>query len=449
MSVFMIGLDATVVNVAIPAIQDSLHASLNDMVWVNSAYALCYAVPLILAGRLGDRYGPKKVFLIGVAGFTCASLACAVGPGAEALIAARAVQGLAAALIAPQAMTLIVHMFPAEQRGRPLGLCGAVGGASMAAGPLVGGLISDALGWRGIFLINVPVGVVGWIAAVRLVPDWQPARRHRLDIPGILLSGVGLFAVVFAVQSGEHYDWGTVTGPLTIGWILALGLVAMAGFVFWQYRNPREPLLPLRLFRSRGFSAASGAGAALGCAMSGLFLPLMIYLQNTLHHSALVAGAVTVPMFVLSSFAARHAGRRADSAGPRLPVATGFGVLVAGVGSLTLLLRPGLSLWCLMPSLLLSGIGLGLVSTPLARTAMSGLEPGMAGVASGVFNTTRQVGGAFGSAASGVLLQASLGATTTDATRAALVLPVAMLLLGLLCCTIMSEPGGAAAGSPT
>lgn len=154
-------------------------------------------------------------------------------------------------------------------------------------------------------------------------------------------------------------------------------------------------------------------------------------------------------MFVLSSVAARHAGRRADSAGPRLLAGTGFGILVAGVGSLTWLLRPGLSLWCLMPSLLLSGIGLGFVSTPLARTAMSAVEPGTAGVASGVFNTTRQVGGAFGSAATGVLLQASLGTTTTDATRAALVVPVAMLLLGLLCCAIGSERGGAAAGSPT
>ncbi|MFG2196031.1 MFS transporter [Streptomyces sp. NPDC048639] len=441
-SFFMIGLDATVVNVAIPRIQDTLHATVNDMVWVNSAYALCYAVPLILAGRLGDRVGPKRVFLTGLAGFTFASLACAVATGPGALIAARAVQGLSAALIAPQTMALIVHMFPAERRGRPLGVWGAVGGASMAAGPLAGGLIVATLDWRGIFLINVPVGVAGWIAAARLVPDWRPARRHRLDPWGTVLSGAGLFAVVFAVQSGELHHWGTVAGPLTIGRIIAFGLVCLGAFVLWQHRNPREPLLPLRLFRNRGFSAASAAGGAMGCAMGGLFLPLMIYLQNTLHHTPLQAGAATVPMFVLSSVAARRAGGWSDTADPRLLAAAGFALLVAGTGSLVVLLRPGMSLWALMPSLVVSGVGIGLVSAPLARIATSTLDPGLVGVASGVFSTTRQLGGALGSAATGALLQAALGATTTTATRAALLFPVVMLLIGLACCAPVATAAG-------
>ncbi|MEU6084697.1 MFS transporter [Streptomyces sp. NPDC047108] len=449
MSFFMIGLDATIVNVAIPRIQHALHATVNDMVWVNSAYALCYAVPLIAAGRLGDRVGPKRVLLAGLGGFTLASLTCAVAPGPGVLIAARAVQGLSAALIAPQTMALIVHMFPADRRGRPLGVWGAVGGASMAAGPLAGGLIVATLGWRGIFLVNVPVGAAGWLAAARLVPDRRPLTHHQLDLWDTVLSGAGLFAVVFAVQSGGLYHWGTVAGPLTVGWIIALGLGCLGVFVLRQHRNPGEPLMPLRLFRNRDFSAASAAGGAMGCAMGGLFLPLMIYVQGTLRHPPLEAGTVTVPMFVLSAVAARGAGRWSDRADPRLPAAAGFALLVAGTGSLVMLLRPGTSLWALLPSLLIAGAGIGLVSAPLARIATSTLEPGLVGVASGVFSTARQIGGAFGGAATGAVLQAAVGANTTSATRAALLFPVAMLLIGLACCALVTgqdRTGGRATG---
>ncbi|NEC17812.1 MFS transporter, partial [Streptomyces parvus] len=168
-SFFMICLDATIVNVAVPGIRASLGASLNEAVWVNSAYALCYAVPLIVSGRLGDRYGPKRILLTGLTGFTAASLACALAPGTSVLIAARAVQGLAAALIAPQTMSMIVHMFPADRRGRALGVWGAVGGAAMAAGPVIGGLLISWAGWRGVFLVNIPVAITGWITTARLL----------------------------------------------------------------------------------------------------------------------------------------------------------------------------------------------------------------------------------------------------------------------------------------
>ncbi|MCX4781624.1 DHA2 family efflux MFS transporter permease subunit [Streptomyces sp. NBC_01264] len=433
-SFFMICLDATVVNVALPDLRGSLGASLNDAVWVNSAYALCYAVPLILAGRLGDRYGPKRLFLAGLAGFTLASLACALAPDAPTLIATRAVQGLAAALIAPQIMSLIVHLFPAERRGRALGVFGAVGGAAMAAGPVIGGLLVAWTGWRGIFLINLPIGIAGWIAAYRLLPDWRPSKDHRLDLWGIALSGLGLTALVFGVQSGEAYHWGTVAGPVTTPSVLAFGAVCLTVFVWWQHRNTREPLLPLHLFRNRAFSAAATAGGAMGAAMIGMFLPLMIYLQSDLDYSPLAAGAVTVPMFALSSLCARLAGKRSDTTSPQLLAALGFVLLIAGVGSLTWLLHPGIGPWTLMPPLLVTGIGIGLVSAPLAGIATRGLEPALIGAASGVFNTTRQLGGAFGSAVTGVLLQAQLGSTPTSATQAALAFPVAMLLVGLACC---------------
>ncbi|NEE41032.1 DHA2 family efflux MFS transporter permease subunit [Streptomyces sp. SID7982] len=433
-SFFMICLDATIVNVAVPDIRASLGASLNEAVWVNSAYALCYAVPLIVSGRLGDRYGPKRILLTGLIGFTAASLACALSPGTSVLIAARAVQGLAAALIAPQTMSMIVHMFPADRRGRALGVWGAVGGAAMAAGPVIGGLLISWAGWRGVFLVNIPVGVAGWIAAARLLPDWRPARDHRLDLWGIALSALGLTALVFGVQSGEAYDWGRVAGPVTIPSILTFGILCLGVFVWWQHRDTREPLMPLRLFHSGNFSAATTAGGAMGAAMGGLFLPLMIYLQSDLGYSPLAAGAATVPMFALSSVCAHLAGKWSDTTSPRAIAALGFALLILGTGSLALLLHPGVDIRVLMPSLLVAGIGVGLVSAPLAGIATRTLEPSLVGAASGVFNTTRQLGGALGSAATGVLLQAHVGDTPTTATQAAMAFPVAMLLIGLACC---------------
>ncbi|MFE8977620.1 DHA2 family efflux MFS transporter permease subunit [Streptomyces cyaneofuscatus] len=446
-SFFMICLDTTIVNVAIPEIRASLGASLNDVVWVNSAYALCYAVPLILAGRLGDMYGPKRIFLIGLAGFTLASLACALAPSASVLIASRAVQGMAAALIAPQTMSLIVQLFPFERRGGALGVWSAVGGAAMAAGPVIGGLLVAWTSWRSIFLINAPLGAIGWMAAARLVPDWRPVKPHRLDLLGIALSGIGLTALVFGVQSGEAYDWGTVAGPVTIPATLVFGVLCLTVFVWWQHCGTRAPLLPLRLFRNRNFSAAATAGGAMGTAMGGLFLPLMIYLQGELDYSPPAVGAATVPLFAVSSLSARWAGKRSDTTSPRMLAAIGFALLVTGIGALAFSLNPGMSLWALMPSLLVSGIGIGLVSAPLAGIATRTLEPSQVGAASGVFNTTRQLGGAIGSAATGVLLQAHIGSSSTTATRAALAFTAAALLAGLVGCSVVrSTPTAAQTG---
>jgi EmrB/QacA subfamily drug resistance transporter len=439
-SYFMIGLDATVVNVAIPSIKSSLHASLNDMVWVNSAYALCYAVPLILAGRLGDRFGHKPVFLVGLAGFTLASLACAVASDPGVLITARAAQGLAAALMAPQTMSLIVYLFTPERRGAALGIWGAVGGAAMAAGPLVGGMMIATLGWQAIFVINIPIGIIGFIAAARLVPDHRPHRPHRFDLLGVVLSGAGLFAVVFAIQSGEHYQWGRVAGWVSIGWVAVFGVVCLVLFVAWQHRNPGEPLLPLPLFVNRNFSAASAAGLAMGATMGGLFLPLMMYLQTTLGYSALLAGVVTTPMFVLSSWCARTAGKASDRLNPALLAGTGFGAWALSITVLALLLHPGVTLWLLLAPLLIAGAGLGAVIAPLAGIATRNLPAELIGAASGVFNTTRQVGYALGIAATGLLLQAGIGSSATTATRAALGFPIVMLVVGIGCCALVRIP---------
>jgi len=436
----MIGVDASIVNVAIPAVQDALGATVNDMVWVNSAYALCYAVLLIVAGRLGDRFGPKPIFLIGLAGFTLASLACALAPDPGLLIVARAAQGIGAALMAPQTMSLIVQIFPAERRGAALGVWGAVGGAAMAAGPLIGGVLVATVGWRAIFLINLPIGIAGWIAAQRFVPDLRTHRGHKFDVLGVALSGVGLFALVFAVQSGEHYRWGTIVGPVSIGAVAVVGVVCMTAFLVWQHRNPGEPLVPLRLFGNRNFSAASAAGFAMGAAMGGLFLPLMIYLQDTLGYSALQAGAATVPMFVLSSICARRAGRAADRINPAVLSGAGFVLLTVSIAALVWLLAPGVSLWLLLVPLLLAGVGIGAVSAPLASIGTRTVPADLVGAASGVFNTTRQLGGAVGSAATGALLQVSIGTSATTSTQAALVFPIVMLVVGIGCCAMLTRP---------
>ena len=436
-SFFMIGVDATIVNVAIPAIQTSLNARLNDMVWVNSIYALSYAVPLIVAGRLGDRFGPKRVFLIGLAGFAGASLGCALAPDPAVLIAARAVQGLAAALITPQTMSLIVQMFVPEKRGAALGIWSAVGAAAMAAGPLLGGLLVATAGWRTIFLINIPIGIAGWIAAFRLVPDHRPHRQHRLDLLGVVLSGAGLFAVVFAIQSGEHYNWGTIAGPLSISSVSVVGVICLLVFIFWQLVNPNEPLVPLTLFADRSFSAASSAGLTMGAAKGGFFLPLMIYLQSTLGYSALQAGVVSVPMFVLSSWCARVAGQASDRFNPALIAGSGFAVLSASITVLVVLLDPAVPFWLLIAPMLVGGAGLGAVSAPLASIATRSLPTELAGAASGVFTTTRQFGGAVGSASTGVLLQAGFGDNATTATQAALLFPIVMLVAGIGCCAVM------------
>ena len=442
-SFFMIGLDATVVNVAIPAIQLSVRASLSDMVWVNSIYALCYAVPLIVAGRLGDRCGLKRVFLVGLAGFTLASLACALAPTAGVLIGARAAQGLAAALMAPQSMSLIVHLFPIERRSAALGIWGAVGGAAMAAGPVAGGLIVTTLGWRSIFFINLPIGVAGFFAALRTVPDHQPHRQHSFDVLGVLLSGAGLFALVFAVQNGEQYHWGTVTGPLSIGSVAGFGVVCLIAFICWQQHNRQEPLLPMHLFAHRNFTAASVAVLAMGAAMGSLLLPLMIYLQTSLNYSALAAGATAAPMFFISACCARITGHLGDRVNPAVLTGFGFGTWAVGIGVLVGLLGPGASVWLVVIPLLIAGVGLGVVMVTLPGIATRNLPVELVGAASGVFNTTRQVGYALGIAAAGLLLQAGTGSSATATTQAALVFPLAVLIAGIGCCALVRSEGRA------
>jgi EmrB/QacA subfamily drug resistance transporter len=417
---FMIMLDTTIVNVAIPTmLRGNLHATLNEIIWVNSVYLLTYAVPLLLCGRLGDRLGRKPMFLTGLALFTLASLCCGLAGTAALLITARAVQGLGAAAMAPQTIAFITSMFPPERRGAPMGMWGAVAGVATIAGPLLGGVLVDNFGWQWIFMVNVPIGVVGFALAIVLVPGGQPRRRHKFDVLGTALFSLGLLAVVFGVQNGQQYHWGTVWGAIGVPEIIGLGVVLLAAFVVWQRVNRDEPLLPLSLFGSRTFSASNVANMCIGFAITGMFLPVVIFLQSVLGLSPVQSGLTTLPMSLVSGVVAPFAGRLSDRLSGKYVAMFGFAALAGGVAWLAATIRVGVSVWYLVPALALCGLGIGCVFSPLANLATSTVRPRLMGAASGVFNTTRQVGGVLGSAAIGVLLQARLSVSLHDAAVAA------------------------------
>ena len=260
---FMILVDTTIVSTAMPAIMRGLDTGISGVVWVNSAYLLAFAVPLLITGRLGDRYGPKNVYLAGLAVFTAASLWCGLAPSIGLLVAARVVQGLGAALMTPQTMTVITRMFPAQRRGPAMGLWGSVAGVATLVGPVLGGVLVDTLGWEWIFFVNVPVGIVAFRRALAKVPQLE-RHAHRLDWLGVALSSVAMFLIVFGIQEGNTYDWDVIAGGVGVWHLLAGGLVVMVLFVLRQHFTRGEPLIPLRLFHDPNFSLANVAITGMG-----------------------------------------------------------------------------------------------------------------------------------------------------------------------------------------
>src|SRR5690606_34009250 len=253
---FMLLVDTTIVSVANPAIKAALDPDSNNLdrvVWVTSAYLLAYAVPLLITGRLGDRFGPKTIYLIGLAVFTAASLWCGLSTTLEGLIAARAVQGLGAAFMTPETMAVITRTFPPHRRGAAMGLWGGTSGVAMLVGPLAGGFLVDGLGWEWIFFINLPVGIVGFVLACILVPTLE-THKHRFDIPGVSLSAIAMFLIVFGLQEAEAYDWGVIWGPISVWGLIIAGVVVLGLFLWYQSRTKNEPLVPMELFRNRNLA---------------------------------------------------------------------------------------------------------------------------------------------------------------------------------------------------
>ena len=419
---FMTLLDLTIVNIAIPDIITRLHASLDDVLWVINAYALVLAVLVITSGRLGDLIGPRIMFATGISVFTVASAACGLAPGPGWLIAFRAVQGLGAAMLMPQTLTIITNTFPAERRGAAFGVWGAVAGVATIAGPTLGGLLVTAFDWRWIFFVNLPFGVLALVLTFVIIPDLRPGRRHRIDIPGVLLASAGLLAICYGLVEGQKYDWGTITSFISIPLVLAAGVLLLIAFLVLQWRTQdREPLVPFALFRDRNYAVITWVSGTLAVGMMGIFLPFTIYLQSVLGFSALRAGLTMAPASLLSMFVAPVAGRLTDKIGGKYILMLGLLLFAGGMGWVALEATTT-SLWYdFLPALIVAGLGMGCVFAPMVTVAMRNIDPRMAGAASGVLNTVRQVGLVIGTAAVGALLQNRLVSSMNSeaATRAA------------------------------
>ena len=307
---FMILLDSTIVAVANPSIMVKLGTGYDTVIWVTSAYLLAYAVPLLVAGRLGDRFGPKNLYLVGLAIFTAASLWCGLSGTIAMLITARVAQGIGAAVMSPQTLSLITRIFPSERRGVAMSVWGATAGVATLVGPLAGGVLVDAMGWAWIFFVNVPIGLIGLGLAVWLVPE-LPTHKHRFDLIGVGLSGVGMFLIVFSLQEGQSHDWAP-----WIWAVLVAGIGLMTAFVYWQSISTHEPLIPLDIFRDRDFSLCNVAAVVIAFAATGMILPLMFYAQAVCGLSPTRSALLTAPMAITSGALAPIAGRLVDRVAP-------------------------------------------------------------------------------------------------------------------------------------
>ncbi len=417
---FMTLLDLTIVNIAIPDMMRRLGASLDDVLWVLNAYALVLAVLVITAGRLGDLFGPKRLFVWGIALFTLASAACGLAPDAAFLIAFRSVQGIGAAMLLPQTLALITIIFPADRRGAAMGIWGAVAGVATIAGPTLGGLLVTELDWRWIFFVNLPIGVIVFAAAVVIIPDIKPGRRHRLDLPGVAIATVALLGICYGLVEGQSYDWDARI------WVsIGVGCVMVAVFLVYQRsRQGDEPLVPFALFASRNFSIMNIVAGTLAVGMLGIFLPFTIYLQSALGFTALKAGLTLAPSSIVMIPAAPLSGRLTDRIGGKYILMTGLTLFAAGMGWAVLVATPTSTWVDFLAPMIVAGFGMGCVFPPMTTTAMRDVDPKLAGAASGMLNTVRQVGSVIGTASVGALLQNRLASSlTAEATRRSVVLP--------------------------
>lgn len=372
---FMTLLDATIVNIAVPGIMKGLGATLDQALWVISAYGLVYAALLITAGRLGDVFGPRNVFAWGMALFVAASAFSGLAQDPHQLIAARALQGVGAALAGPQTLAIVTGVFPPEKRGVASSLWGIAGGLAAIAGPTLGGLIVTNLSWRWIFYVNLPVGVLVLALTFLIVPDLRPGRGRRLDLPGTILAGLGLFAVAFGLIEGQRYGWGTVFSFVTIPGIIGVGALLLVAFLVGQYlKQGKEPLLPFGIFEDRNYALMTLVMAAAAFATLGLFVTFPIYLQSVLGLSAKDAGMTIAPIPLASLFAAGLAGALADRFGKQI-LAGGLALFAAGLGLLNWTAEAGSARWDFLPGLILTGVGMGFTFAPVFAIAFRNVEP--------------------------------------------------------------------------
>jgi EmrB/QacA subfamily drug resistance transporter len=439
LATFMTYLDNNIVNVAIPAIQRDLHLGTSALEWVVSGYILVFASLLLAGGRLADIYGRRRLFVAGLAVFTAASLVAGLAGTDGVLIAARAVQGLGAALVTPTTLAIISATFTTtRERATAVGIWSAIGALALAVGPLLGGLISQHLSWGWIFFINVPAGLATIALAAAVIPD-DSARgaRRRLDVPGIATSAVALFALTYGLIEGHDKGW---TSELILG-AFALAAASLVVFAMVERRSP-EPMVDVSLFTERVFSGGILAIVMWGFGLFGIYFFTSLYLQNVLGFSPTVAGAAFVPMALLMAAGATVADRVAAAVGPYRAVGVAMLLMAIGIGTVALLGRDA-SFLELMPSFAVIGIGGGL-SVPLTAMVLGAMPVHQAGVASGIFNAAREVAGLLGITVIGAILTARQGAALGSG-HAPLDAFLSGYRLGLIVAAVLVAAGGAAA----
>ena len=436
---FMIMLDNTVVNVALAAIQRDLGADLSELEWIVSGYALSFAAFMLIGGKLADAYGRRRLFVTGIAAFTVASLLCGLAGSGELLIGARVLQGVGAALMNPATLSIIAATFPPRQRGTAIGIWAGVAALALAIGPLVGGLLTDHAGWNWIFFVNVPVGLVAIAASFLLIDESRDPTHTRLDLPGLVTSAVGLFAVTYGLIEANTYGWGS---PRIAG-AFVVGVASLAAFVALE-RRQREPMLDLSLFRNRTYVGANLVILLVALAMFGVFFFVSLYMQNVLGFSAVETGAAFLPMTILIILLAPVAGRASDRFGSRGLITAGM-VLVASQLILFSRLGPEATFWNLLPGLVLGGLGMSLTMTPSTAAATRAVPVAKAGVGAAVLNAFRQVGGSIGIASMGAIMAGQLADPPTipsfmDGFQQALLVAAAIAVAGAVVAAVLIRP---------
>ena len=436
---FMIMLDNTVVNVALPSIQRELGADLSELEWIVTSYALTFAALMLIGGKLADAYGRRRIFVVGIVVFTVASLMCGLAGSSDQLIAGRVFQGAGAALMNPASLSIIAATFAPRERGTAIGIWAGVSALALAIGPLVGGLITEHLDWSWIFFVNVPVGILGIAASFAFIDESRDETHVRLDLPGLATSGIGLFALTYGLIEANTYGWSSTR----IVGAFALAVLSLTAFVLLE-RHQRAPMLPLELFRNGTYTGANLVILLVALAMFGVFFFVSLYMQNILGYSAVQTGAAFLPMTVLIILVAPVAGKTSDRIGSRGLMTAGL-LLVAV--HLTYLSRLGAdaSFRDLLPALMIGGVGMALTMTPSAAAATRAVPVDKSGVGSAVLNASRQTGGAIGIALMGAIMaHEAAGERTPEAFMAgferALVVSAVIAVVGAIVAFVLVRP---------
>jgi EmrB/QacA subfamily drug resistance transporter len=403
MSLFIVGMDATIVNVALPSISRDFHAPVSGLQWTIDSYTLVIASLLMLSGSVADRVGRRMVFQIGLAVFTVGSLACSLAPSLGALVAFRAVQAVGGSMLNPVAMSIITNTFTEpKERAKAIGFWGSTFGLSIAAGPIIGGALVDSVGWRGVFWVNIPIGLAAIALTARYVPESRAVVKRRLDPVAQVLVIATLTALTYAIIEGPSKGW---SSPLIVG-CFAVCAAAVAALLAWEARRA-EPLIDVRFFRSLPFSGAALTAITGTAAFAGFLFLITLYLQEVRGYRPLVAGEFLLPMAVMMACSAPLCGRMLARRGPRLPLLIAGGGITGG-GMLLAFMTAASPVWYVLLSCLVLGFGMGWVNAPVTNSAVAGMPRARAGTAAGIASTSRQIGSALGVAVVGSILTAGL-----------------------------------------